>query len=73
MNTKRIIELFQQREELTQLRASFATTDTIKIGDDPKKLVELPIRGVVETVSAVIAEETQRIDQELAALGVRLI
>lgn len=72
MNYKRIIELLQQRAELDQLRAGFATTDTISIGDDPKRLVVLPITELKATVNAVIDSEVTIVDHELAALGVTL-
>lgn len=72
MNYKRIIELLQQRAELDQLRAGFATTDTISIGDDPKRLVVLPITELKQRLNEVIDSERKGIDVELQALGVML-
>ena len=72
MNYKRIIELLQQRAELDQLRAGFATTDTISIGDDPKRLVVLPITELKQRLNEVIDSERKGIDAELQALGVML-
>ena len=72
MNYKRIIELLQQRAELDQLRAGFATTDTISIGDDPKRLVVLPITELKQRLNEVIDSERKGIDAELVTLGVQL-
>ena len=72
MNYKAIIELLQRRAELTQLRASFVTTDTISIGDDPKRLIVLPITELKATVNAVIDAEIRSVDAQLASLGVTL-
>ena len=72
MNYKRIIELLQQRAELDQLRAGFATTDTISIGDDPKRLVVLPITELKQRLNEVIDSERKGIDAELQVLGVML-
>ena len=72
MNYKRIIELLQQRAELDQLRAGFATTDTISIGDDPKRLVVLPITELKQRLNEVIDSERKAIDAELVTLGVQL-
>ena len=72
MNYKAIIELLQRRAELTQLRASFVTTDTISIGDDPKRLIVLPITELKATVNAAIDSEVASVDAELAGLGVTL-
>lgn len=72
MNYKRIIELLQQRAELDQLRAGFATTDTISIGDDPKRLVVLPITELKQRLNEVIGSELSSIDSELQSLGIKL-
>lgn len=72
MNYKRIIELLQQRAELDQLRAGFATTDSISIGDDPKRLVVLPITELKQRLNEVIDSERKGIDAELVTLGVQL-
>ena len=72
MNYKRIVELLQQRAELDQLRAGFATTDTISIGDDPKRLVVLPITELKQRLNEVIDSERAVIDIALNELGVRL-
>ena len=72
MNYREIINLLQRRQELSLLRASFVTTDTISIGDDPKKLVILPITELKATVNAVIDAEIRSVDAQLASLGVTL-
>lgn len=72
MNTAAIIELLQQRAKLQGIKQSFNTSDTIKIGDDPKGQVELPIAGIRERVSDVIDAEVAAIDTQLLQLGVAI-
>jgi hypothetical protein len=70
LNTARIIDLLQQRGKLQGIKQAFNTSDTIKIGDDPKAQIELPVAGIRERVGEVIDTEVSTIDAQLASLGV---
>jgi len=73
INHAAVIELLQQRAKLQQVLQGFNTADTIKIGDDPKAQVELPIADIREKVTAVIALEVAAIEEKLELYGLKVI
>lgn len=70
INTDAVISLLQQRGKLQQVKQGFNTSDTIKIGDDPKRQIELPVAGIRDRVGEVIDAEVAAIDAQLVLLGV---
>lgn len=72
INTARAIDLLQQRGKLQGIKQGFNTADTIKIGDDPKQQIELPVAGIRDRVGEVIEDEVGRIDAQLILLGVTI-
>lgn len=69
INHAAVIELLQQRAKLQQVLQGFNTADTIKIGDDPKTQVELPIADIRDKVTATIKNEVAIIEERLASFG----
>ena len=66
----KIIALLQTRAKLQEMRNGFATTDTIKIGDDIKHQIELPVAPLRQVFNDAIDSQSALLDAELADLGV---
>ena len=52
------------------MRNGFATTDTIKIGDDIKHQIELPVAPLRQVFNDTIDRQVALLDADLADLGV---
>lgn len=66
----KIIALLQTRAKLQEMCNGFATTDTIKIGDDIKHQIELPVAPLRQVFNDTIDSQAALLDAELADLGV---
>ena len=73
INHAAVIDLLQQRAKLQQVLQGFNTADTIKIGDDPKTQVELPIADIREKVAVAIVSEVAAIEEKLELHGLSVV